>query len=348
MYKHTIIQQDIKNIIEQEEISLEKFRNKRVLITGANGMIASYYMFVLMALNDLKSMNIKIYALVRNVEKLERMTNYSERKDIIVIQQDVCKKIEIDEGIDYIIHMASSADPQNIISNPVGIINANVIGTLNVLELAREKSSEVIFTSTREVYGKVEGKKEISEDDIGLLDSLELRSCYPESKRMAENLIISYSYQYGIKYKIARIAHCYGPGMNIENDGRIMSDLIGDVVHNRDIVLKSDGEMKRAFCYILDCITALLIITLDQNSNQVYNIAKETEEIRVKDLAYLMRDMYPNKKIEVKFDIEENTNKYVKFERVKLNTNKLEKLSWKPIIKLREGIQRTVCFYEMN
>ena len=165
---------------------------------------------------------------------------------------------------------------------------------------------------------------------------------------MAENLIISYSYQYGIKYKIARIAHCYGPGMNIKEDGRIMSDLIGDVVQNKDIILKSKGDMKRAFCYILDGITALLIITLDENYNQIYNIANETEEITVRDLAYLMKDMYPNKKIDVKFEIEENTNKYVKFERVRLNTNKLEKLSWKPIIKLKEGIQNTVYFYEMN
>ena len=311
-------------------------------------MIASYYMFVLMSLNDFKNMNIKIYALVRNVEKLERNTNYSMRTDIVAIKQDVCEKINIDENIDYIIHMASSADPKTITSNPVGIINANVLGTLNVLELAREKSAEIIFTSTREVYGKVEGKEEIKENDIGLLDNVELRSCYPESKRMAENLIISYSYQYGIKYKIARIAHCYGPGMNIKEDGRIMSDLIGDVVQNKDIILKSKGDMKRAFCYILDGITALLIITLDENYNQIYNIANETEEITVRDLAYLMKDMYPNKKIDVKFEIEENTNKYVKFERVRLNTNKLEKLSWKPIIKLKEGIQNTVCFYEMN
>ncbi len=347
MYKNIIVQEDIENIREQK-IDFEKFRNKNVLITGANGMIASYYMFVLMSLNDFKNMNIKIYALVRNVEKLERNTNYSMRTDIVAIKQDVCEKINIDENIDYIIHMASSADPKTITSNPVGIINANVLGTLNVLELAREKSAEIIFTSTREVYGKVEGKEEIKENDIGLLDNVELRSCYPESKRMAENLIISYSYQYGIKYKIARIAHCYGPGMNIKEDGRIMSDLIGDVVQNKDIILKSKGDMKRAFCYILDGITALLIITLDENYNQIYNIANETEEITVRDLAYLMKDMYPNKKIDVKFEIEENTNKYVKFERVRLNTNKLEKLSWKPIIKLKEGIQNTVCFYEMN
>ncbi len=347
MYKNIIVQEDIENIREQK-IDFEKFRNKNVLITGANGMIASYYMFVLMSLNDFKNMNIKIYALVRNVEKLERNTNYSMRTDIVAIKQDVCEKINIDENIDYIIHMASSADPKTITSNPVGIINANVLGTLNVLELAREKSAEIIFTSTREVYGKVEGKEEIKENDIGLLDNVELRSCYPESKRMAENLIISYSYQYGIKYKIARIAHCYGPGMNIKEDGRIMSDLIGDVVQNKDIILKSKGDMKRAFCYILDGITALLIITLDENYNQIYNIANETEEITVRDLAYLMKDMYPNKKIDVKFEIEENTNKYVKFERVRLNTNKLEKLSWKPIIKLKEGIQNTVYFYEMN
>ena len=135
MYNNQIVQDDLKKIIEQN-IKFEKLKNKNILITGATGMLASYYMYTLMYLNDKLGYNIKIYALVRNETKLQDMTNYQERKDIIPVVQDVCEDINIDEKIDYIIHMASSANPATITTNPVGIINANVLGTINVLECA--------------------------------------------------------------------------------------------------------------------------------------------------------------------------------------------------------------------
>jgi UDP-glucuronate decarboxylase len=345
MYNNLIVQEDLKSILKQN-INFEKFKNKKILITGATGMLASYYMYTLMYLNDVLNYNIKIYALVRNNEKLKSITNYEKRKDITPIIQDVCNSIDIDEKIDYIIHMASSANPSTIITNPIGIINANIKGTLNVLECAKKHNAEVIFTSTREVYGEMnENKKEIKEDDMGVLNNLELRACYPESKRMAENIIISYAYQFGIEYQIARIAHSYGPGMIIENDGRIMSDLIYNVIKGENIVLKSKGEAKRAFCYILDATTALLRITINENKNQVYNIANEKEEISIKDLAYLLKEKYKEKNIDVIFEIKDNNNQYVRFKRTKLNTDKLEKLGWEPIVNLEEGIYRTVNFF---
>ncbi len=342
MYKNPIVQQDMKKILEQK-IPFEKLYNKSILITGANGMLASYYMYLLMYLNDCKNANIKIFALVRNEKKLEELTQFSKRSDVIPIVQDVCDRVILSEKVDYIIHMASSANPKTIVSDPVGIINANVIGTLRVLELAKEHGAKIIFTSTREVYGKIDGKDKIAENDMGILDCLELRSCYPESKRLAENLIVSYAYQYGVSYQIVRIAHSYGPGMNIDNDGRIMSDLISNVVHHENICLKSAGEAKRAFCYIVDAITALLMVTLSDKSNQVYNIANETEEIKIKDLAYLLADMYEDS--EVIFDIKENNNQYVKFERTPLDTTKLEELGWRPQVSLKDGVKKTVSFF---
>ena len=339
MYENKIIQEDLEIVIKQN-IEFEKLRNKNILITGATGMLASYYMYTLMYLNDKLNYNIKIYALVRDKNKLEKITNYSSRKDIIPLEQDVCDEIKIKDNIDYIIHMASSANPATITTNPVGIINANV------LELAKKNKAEIIFTSTREIYGKMtEDIDKISEEDMGILDCTELRSCYPESKRMAENLIICYAYQYGIKYKIARIAHSYGPGMIIKNDGRIMSDFIYNVVNGENIILKSKGEAKRAFCYVLDAITALIRITINDVENQIYNVANETEEITIKDLAYFLKDWYANKKIDVVFNIQENNNQYVKFKRTKLNTKKIENIGWKPVINLKNGIDKTVKFF---
>lgn len=344
MYNNEIIQKDIKKIVEQD-IIFSKLKNKNILITGATGMLASYFMFVLMYLNDKFDYKIKIFALIRNVKKLEEKTRFSNRKDIIPIEQDVCQNININEKIDYIIHMASSADPKSFTSNPVGVINANVIGSFNVLELAKKNKSELLFTSTREIYGKVE-KDSIAEDDMGILECADIRSCYPESKRMAENLICCYAYQYGIKYKIARIAHSYGPGMNIKDDGRIMSDLISNVVEGKDILLKSNGEAKRAFCYITDATSALFRILLSEKQNEIYNVANEREEISIKDLAYKLKDMYSEKNIKVIFKIQENSNQYLKFKRTRLDTQKIEQIGWKPIVSLEEGISRTVKYFE--
>lgn len=342
MYRNEVVQSDLKNIISQN-IDFEKLYNKTVLITGASGMIASYYMYTLMYLNDTKDANIKIYALVMDMDRLEEITELSTRNDIIPIVQDVCDPIYIPEKVDYIIHMASSANPRTITKDPVGIIKANVIGTLNVLELAKKSGAEVLFTSTREIYGEIQDKEKIKETDMGVLECLELRSCYPESKRMAENLMVSFAYQYNIKYKIVRIAHAYGPGMIINNDGRIMSDLISYIVNKENIVLKSTGDAKRAFCYITDVVSALLMITVDGKPNEAYNISNETEEISVKDLAFMMKEMYQD--TEVVFNIEENKNEYVKFKRVPLDTTKLEALGWKPRVSLKNGIENTVRYF---
>ncbi len=344
MYDNYIVKEDLEMIISQK-IDFEKLRNKTILITGANGLIASYYTYTLMYLNDTKKLNIKIILLVRNKEKT--LKNIGKRNDILILEQDVCDKIEYKEKIDYIIHMASSSNPKTIIDKPVDIIKANVIGTFNVLNVAKDNNAEILFTSTREIYGKVdENIKEIEEEDYGALKCDELRACYPESKRMAENLIISYAYQYNIKYKIARIAHTYGPGMSINSDGRIMSDVLEDAIKNRNIVLKSDGQAIRAFCYIVDTITALFLITVSSLDNQIYNISNETEEISVRDLAYKVKEI-SNKNIDVKFEIENDDRKYVKFKRVKLKTDKLEKLGWKPIVNLEKGVKRTLKSFEL-
>ena len=349
MYNNEIIRDDLDYIVN--DINLEKLKNKTFLITGATGMLASYYLCTLMYLNDKYNYNIKIYALARNINKLFEKLDITDRKDIVAIEQDVCEPINNLGNLDYIVHMASSSNPKSIVENPVGIIEANVLGTLNILELAQKSNSEVIFTSTREVYGDMKNVEIVKENDMGVLDNTMVRSCYPESKRMAENLIVSYAYQHGISYKIARIAHSYGPGMIINNDGRIMSDLLSNVLNKENIILKSAGTAKRAFCYVTDATKGLLYMTTSSEKNQFYNLANETEEIEIRKLAENLTDWYSDYNIELQFDIENtksNNSKYVNFARTKLSTEKLENLGWKPSISLYEGIHKTINFFEMQ
>ena len=234
-YYNEIVQNDLKKLL-LEKLDYSMFKDKTFLITGATGMLASYFVYFLMYLNDVKNLNTKIILLARNEAKVKEKFLENEREDILFVKQDVCEKINLEADIDYILHMASSANPKTIKEDPVGIIKSNLIGTLNMLELAKEKNAELIFTSTREIYGEVNNKSRISEDDMGVLNCFESRACYPESKRLAETLLLNYGEQYGVKFKNLRIAHSYGPGMNIKSDGRIMSDLIENVVNKQNII----------------------------------------------------------------------------------------------------------------
>lgn len=339
-YNNEIIQDDLKKICETYD--LEGFRGKTVLVTGALGMLAYYYAAALMYLNDNYDYGIKLFVLARKKEALEG--EFGGREDVKIIVQDVCDKIIIEDKIDIVLHAAGRADPDAFLTDPVGVIDANVIGTKNVLELARQHDAKVIFISTREVYGAIEDEK-IAETDAGILNQVELRSCYPESKRMAENLIICYNHQFGVRYQIARLAHAYGPTMRINGDGRVMADFLGRVVRREEIVLKSDGLAKRAFCYVADAVAGLLLLTVTEESNQIYNLANETEEISIKELASNMAKWFV---LGLKIEAHSDQRGYVKFLRKPLDTSKIKSIGWRPLVNLETGIKRTVDFFEQN
>ncbi len=193
-YHNTIVQDDL-TVLYGSSIDWKFLKNKRILITGATGMLASYFSFLLMYLNEHHAFGIQLILLARKKENLNHVFGKNLDKTNVIVQ-DVCEEINFDGEIDYILHAAGAASPYYIINDPVEIIKANTLGTLNVLELARKsKTQKVIFTSTGEVYGKVENKEVIAESDMGIIDPLDSQSCYPESKRMAETILKSYSVQ---------------------------------------------------------------------------------------------------------------------------------------------------------
>ncbi|MFT4144614.1 MAG: NAD-dependent epimerase/dehydratase family protein [Mobilitalea sp.] len=345
-YWNQIIEEDMKYIVTNE-MDYSKLDHCTVLVTGANGMLAAYIIHTLMYLNSTSKFKIKVIALVRSRERAkERFGQYLEDSNFYLCVQDVCEEIELDEKVDYIVHAASNASPKYILSNPVDIIKTNSIGTLRILEFAKKAGTKnLLFTSTREVYGKLPPEvAEIQEDNYGSIDPQDLRSCYPESKRMAETLLESYRYQYGVPYTIARIAHSYGPGMDIEEDGRIMSDLISYTVNEKDIIMNSDGTAIRAFCYVSDAVKALFYILLHGESGQAYNVANEKEPYAVRDVAAKLTQLWPEKGLKVLYKKPEDKDNsgYCKYERVKLSTDKLQNLGWIPQITLEEGLKRTV------
>lgn len=345
----TIILDDMQ-LLKKDNIPYEKMRNKTILITGATGMLAAYVVHFCMYLNETEEYGIHVLALVRNKEKaLKKFAEYEKNPNFELLVQDVCDEIRYDQRIDYIVHAAGNASPTFILEDPVGIIKANTIGTMNVMELSRKnKGIRVVYTSTREVYGKMSNTVEmIEEDQFGCLDPMERRACYPESKRIAESILQSYYFQYGVESVSLRIAHSYGPGMIINNDGRVMADFISDVVNRRNIVLKSTGDAVRAFCYITDAVSAILLAMLAAPSGEAYNVANETEPKPIREVAQMLVNLFPERELEVIFDIPEQMSLgYSKMGRTELSTKKIEHLGWTPKISLAEGMKKTVLSFE--
>lgn len=348
LYEKDVVRKDMEELVNLKYVPFEKLKGKAVLVTGATGMLAYYFTMALMHLNLTRDYKIKVIALVRNKAKAEdKFSGFLQNEYFEILAQDVCDEINYDGDVDYIFHAAGACSPYFIKNNPTGIISANTQGTVNVLELAKKKNvTNIVYPSTREIYGKVEGVEFIKETDMGVFDPMEARSCYPESKRIAETILKSYEVQFGIPFTVLRIAHSYGPGMIIDSDGRVMSDFISDAVNSRNIVMKSDGMALRAFCYVTDAVGAIFLAMLEGERGSVYNLANETEPTPIRDVAQMLCDLFPERNIKVIFEIAQNTGAYCNYARVGLDTAKLEALGWKPQVKLIDGLRRTVVSFD--
>lgn len=325
------------------DLPWDRLEGKSCLVTGANGMIATYMVYLLMSLVRDKKMDIRVIALSRNQKRAEDLfVDFLKDSHFELLIQDVCDPISIIGRLDYIFHFAGNASPYYIKNDPVGIMKSNLLGTINVFELAREKKiDKVIFASTREVYGENEKENILTETSFGRLNCLDSRSCYPESKRAAETLCKSYFLQYGVNFNTVRIAHTYGPGMKLDNDGRVMADLLNFVVKGENIILRSQGNALRAFCYVTDTILGLIYVLFYGDDADAYNLANEKEEISIRSLAEMLVNINPSEELKVIVDIRENlSGLYCDYIRIRLNTLKLERLGWCPKVMLRDGLKR--------
>lgn len=342
-----IIDEDLV-IITSQDLKWERFRNKTVFISGATGFLPAYLIYTFLYLNDKLNLDLKVIGLARNESKAkEKYSAELKRKDFLLLYQDVCEPVNYNEKIDFIIHAASQASPKFYGSDPVGTLNANVLGTNNLLHLAKKNCVEsFLFFSTSEVYGEVpENQIPTKEDEFGYLDPANVRSCYGESKRLGETMCVSWMHQYNIPVKIVRPFHTYGPGMDL-NDGRVYADFISDIVHNRNIEMKSDGQAKRAFCYISDATVAFLIVLLNGNNGEAYNAGNPQQEISILNLAEKLVKMFPEKNLKVITQNNSNSG-YLrsKVSRVCPDITKISILGWKPVISIETGFKKTIMSY---
>ncbi|NVJ90023.1 MAG: NAD-dependent epimerase/dehydratase family protein [Methylocystaceae bacterium] len=342
--RNSIVTEDLKFMTDQP-IAWERLKNKTVLVSGAAGFLPSYMVETLLYLNENKNFNIKIIGLVRTLNKAKTKFKHALKSPLLhLIEQDVCHPIYIEDKIDFIIHAASFATPKVFKENPIETILPNVIGTKNLLDLAHKNHVEgFLYFSTSGVYGFVnENDYPIKEDCFGSLDSMDISSCYLESKRMGEMLCSAWMYQKGVPIRVVRPAITYGPGLELEG-GRSFEDFISCIVKKQDIILYSNGTAIRNFCYIADATLGFFTVMLNGKDGEAYNVATE-HEISIKELAeYLTYTVFPERKLKVIMACDPS-KEYLRmnFSRTTVDISKIKALGWKLTFPIAEGFKRVV------
>lgn len=343
-----IIEKDIREVLDKK-IPWERLSGKTVLITGATGMLASYLVYTVIVLNQRKKADAektRLILAIRNLEKASRQFGEIVTLPEVRLVQWEGRELHLNERVNFIIHAASSADSSLYMPYPVETILPNVVGTYHLLEYARNNPVEgFLFFSSASAYGKIEGKQTIKEDDSGYLNPGEVRSCYGESKRMGENMCVSYAHEYHVPAYCVRISHTYGPTMNLDRDTRVFAEFVKNLVEGQDIVMKSDGAARRAFCYISDAAAAFWTVLLKGVPGQIYNMCNSECFLSIRELAHILAGLFPEKNLKVIIAYRDKNDCYSENRNANevVNSNeKLKSLGWNPEIGIPEGFTRTV------
>jgi len=300
---------------------------KRVLVTGGAGFVGSHLCEKLLANGD------EVIA-VDNYYTGSRK-NLAHLSNLTIVDHDVCIPIRLE--VDEIYHLASPASPKDYQKDPIETIKINVIGSLNMLELARVQNAKFLQASTSEIYGDPL-KHPQDEKYFGNVNCTGIRACYDESKRCAETLCFDFARKYNMDIKVVRIFNTYGPRMQID-DGRVVSNFIVQALKNEPITVYGEGLQTRSFCYVDDLVDGF-ILAMGKKDISPINLGNDGE-FTVLDLAKIVLRLT---KSGSKIVYEKMPDDDPKLRRPDLSKAK-KLLNWYPKIRLEEGLIKTIDYF---
>ncbi len=338
-----VLREDMDRLLSATYIDWDKLKDGSFLVTGATGLIGSLFVKTLCHFRKQTGADIKVYILARSLDKAQKV--YGKDEQINVIIGDVREPIQLKDSVDYIIHAASMTTSKYMVTNPVETFMTSVQGTYNLLQLAREKSVKgFIYLSSMEVYGvTTEDMNPITEDKLGKIDILNVRSSYSEGKRACELLCASYAQEYGVPIKIARLAQTFGAGVK-KTENKVYASFIKSALRNEDIILHTAGESMGNYCYTADCVGALLCMLTRGEIGEAYTIVNSSNSMKIKDMAALVSANWGG---HVVFDIPEgNMHGYAPASCMRLSGEKMERLGWKASVGLEEMYHRMITSWD--
>ena len=323
-------------------VGIEKLFNSSVLISGASGLIGSFLADMLLYANERLDANITVYALGRDRRRLVARFGGAKSDRIVYVEHDVTLPPKFDFPIDYIIHAASNAHPAVFSTDPVGTLMVNILGTKLLLDYGKgHRCRRLLYVSSGEVYGQGDSSLEcFAESYSGYVDPLSARSCYPNGKRAAETLCVSYAKQFALDTVIARPSHTYGPTVT-GADNRANAQFVSNALAGRDIILNSAGSQLRSYTYIADAASAILSVLTSGESCNVYNI---TNPESVTTIAGFARKVAAQTGVEVVFRAPDEAARaeMTPITRQVLCGGKLASLGWRGRFTIENGIRRTI------
>ena len=344
LYNNKLYMDDVKYVASLG-LPWEKLKGKKLMLSGATGLIGSFLVDVIMEVNTSDDLNCTVYALGRNEGRAKaRFSKYADNSRLIFIPYDVKLPFTRDdiEIVDYVLHLASNTHPMQYSTDPIGTISTNIIGLQNLLDFAISHNvTRFAFASSNEIYGENRGDTEFFDEKYcGYIDSNTMRAGYPESKRCGEALCQAYKAQKGLDIVIPRLTRSYGPTM-LMTDTKALSQFIKRGLAGEDIVLKSDGTQYYSYQYMADSVSGLLWILLCGVNGEAYNIAEENSDIMLKDLAAIIAN-YKGKNVVFEIPDSVEAAGYSTATKARLDGHKLASLGWKPRYDIRTGIERTM------
>lgn len=300
----------------------------RVLVTGGAGFIGSHLCDRLLEAGD-QVICLDNFFTGRRANVVKHLSN--DRFELL--RHDVTEPILLE--VDRIFHFACPASPIGYQSNPVKTVKTNVLGTINMLGLAKRVGARILLASTSEVYGNPLEHPQ-TESYWGNVNPIGIRSCYDEGKRVAETLTMDYHRQNGVDGKIIRIFNTFGPRM-LFDDGRVVSNFIAQALNNEDITVYGDGGQTRSFCFVDDLVDGILRMMDKEDFVGPVNLGNP-KEMCVKDLAQeVIRLTGSSSKLVFKPLPQDDPT------RRQPDISLADKmLAWKPVVDVEEGLQRTI------
>jgi UDP-glucuronate decarboxylase len=299
----------------------------RILVTGGAGFIGSHLIDRLMTEGHEVICLDNFYT-----GRKQNILRWMDHPYFDCIRHDVTEPIRLE--VDQIYHLACPASPVHYQYNPVKTVKTNVIGTLNMLGLAKRLKARFLLASTSEVYGDPQVHPQ-PEDYWGNVNTIGIRSCYDEGKRVAETLAFDYHRQNNVEIRVARIFNTYGPRM-LENDGRVVSNLVVQALQGIPLTVYGDGSQTRSFCYVSDLVDGLIRL---MNSDYLGPVnLGNPDEYTILDLAQTVQTMVNPATDLVYKPLPQDVPQRRKPDITKAKTL----LNWSPTVPLQDGLTRTI------